>query len=104
MATVLDPLDPKTQEQREEAPEQPAPPCVMVLFGATGDLTKRKLMPTLYNLSVSGLLSKEFAVIGLSRVEMAEQEFRRDMAENLAHFAPGPLDRGHADALIQRLY
>jgi glucose-6-phosphate 1-dehydrogenase len=100
MAMTLDP----SREQPEAVQEQPAPPCIMVLFGATGDLTKRKLMPTLYNLSVSGLLPEQFAVIGLSRVELGEQDFRNDMAENLAHFAPGPLDREHADKLIGRLY
>ncbi|MEQ1473901.1 MAG: hypothetical protein ABLQ96_08765, partial [Candidatus Acidiferrum sp.] len=37
-------------------------PCVMVIFGATGDLTKRKLLPALCNLAADGLLSKEFAI------------------------------------------
>ena len=50
-----------------DEPEQagsPAGPCVMVVFGATGDLTMRKLVPALYNLEKAHLLPKEFAVLG----------------------------------------
>jgi glucose-6-phosphate 1-dehydrogenase len=50
---------------------QPAGPCAMVIFGAAGDLTRRKLIPALYNLAADGLLSDNFAVIrghlGLAR-------------------------------------
>jgi glucose-6-phosphate 1-dehydrogenase len=53
------------------APEQPGDPCVMVIFGASGDLTKRKLIPALYNLTRENLLSKEFAVVGCARREMS---------------------------------
>ena len=41
--------------------------CVMVIFGAAGDLTRRKLIPSLYNLAKHKLLSREFAVIGVAR-------------------------------------
>jgi glucose-6-phosphate 1-dehydrogenase len=41
----------------------------MVIFGATGDLTKRKLLPSIYNLLSSGLLSREFAIVGMSKDE-----------------------------------
>ena len=54
-------------------------PCVMVIFGATGDLTKRKLIPALYNLEVSDLLSPHFAVVGLGRTPWTTEEFRRRM-------------------------
>ena len=42
-------------------------PCVMVIFGASGDLTKRLLVPALYNLACDGLLSDTFAVVGVGR-------------------------------------
>ena len=54
-------------------PSQPADPCVMVIFGATGDLTKRKLFPALYNLAKANLLSREFAIVGLARNEMTTE-------------------------------
>ena len=44
-----------------------AGPCAIVIFGAAGDLTKRKLLPALYNLKVHGLLPHELAIIGVTR-------------------------------------
>ena len=44
---------------------RPADPCVMVIFGAAGDLTRRKLIPALYNLAKADLLSREFAIVGI---------------------------------------
>ena len=44
-----------------------APPCVLVIFGASGDLTKRLLMPAIYNLVNEGLLNEDFAILGINR-------------------------------------
>ena len=52
-------------------------PCVMVIFGAAGDLTARMLIPALYNLARADLLSKEFAVLGVARAQMTDEEFRK---------------------------
>ena len=54
------------EQQQPNTPLNVAPPCVMVIFGAAGDLTKRKLIPALYNLKHSQLLSDSFAVIGVA--------------------------------------
>jgi glucose-6-phosphate 1-dehydrogenase len=54
----------------------PAGPCVMVVFGATGDLTMRKLVPALYNLEKAHLLPKEFAVLGVAHDDMTLDDFR----------------------------
>src|SRR4030095_3666830 len=51
----------------------PAPPCTMVIFGGAGDLTKRKLVPALYNLAASGLLGEAFAVVAIARGEMTHE-------------------------------
>src|SRR6266853_2430548 len=51
-------------------------PCVFVLFGAAGDLTKRKLAPALFNLGKAKLLSDNFAVIGVSVDDLSLEEFR----------------------------
>lgn len=59
--------------------EHAAPPCAIVIFGATGDLTKRKLLPALYRLSVERLLPAEFAVIGVAREQKSDEEFRTQM-------------------------
>ena len=53
-----------------------AGPCVMVLFGASGDLTKRKLVPALYNLAKAKLLPKNFAVVGVSFDDLSLDKFR----------------------------
>ncbi len=66
---------------------QKDPPCVMVIFGAAGDLTKRKLIPALYNLKRSNLLSDNFAVIGVARAEMNDGEFRRRLRDDMNEFA-----------------
>ncbi|HEX3858369.1 MAG TPA: glucose-6-phosphate dehydrogenase [Pseudolabrys sp.] len=57
----------------------PAGPCILVIFGATGDLTKRLLVPALYNLRKAGLLPEKFAIIGVSRGQNDNESFRRDV-------------------------
>lgn len=65
-----------------------ADPCVMVIFGATGDLTKRKLLPALYNLAKDDFLPHKFAIVGVGRQEMTTDDFRNSVAEMLAEFVP----------------
>jgi glucose-6-phosphate 1-dehydrogenase len=87
----------------DEWQARPAPPCAMVIFGATGDLTKRKLIPALYNLAASGLLPEEFAVVGVGRTPLADDELRRRMAEDLRRFATVEVDGARVDWLTRRL-
>jgi len=93
----------ETQETPEEWQARPAPPCAMVIFGATGDLTKRKLIPALYNLITNGLLPEEFAVVGVGRTPLSDDEFRRRMAEDLRRFATVEVDGEKVDWLTRRL-
>src|SRR3984893_12575064 len=58
-------------------------PCVMVIFGAAGDLTGRKLIPALYNLAKADLLPKEFAVVGGARSPVTNEEFRTKILEEV---------------------
>ena len=58
-----------------------AEPCVLTIFGASGDLTQRKLFPALYALAVRHLLPEHFAVLGVARSEMSTDEFRERMRE-----------------------
>lgn len=55
-------------------------PCIMVIFGASGDLTKRLLVPALYNLLCDGLLSDNFAVLGAGRSKISDEDFRTSLA------------------------
>ncbi len=61
---------------------QRAEPCTVVIFGATGDLTHRKLIPALYNLAASGDLPSQFKVIGFARREKTDEGFRAEMEED----------------------
>jgi glucose-6-phosphate 1-dehydrogenase len=69
-------------EEFEQA-GRPAGPCVMVVFGATGDLTMRKLIPSLYNLKKAHLLPQEFAVLGVAHDEMTLEDFRKKVTRFL---------------------
>jgi glucose-6-phosphate 1-dehydrogenase len=61
-------------------------PCALVIFGASGDLTRRKLLPALYSLAYRQLLPPSFAVVGVARTEMTDDEFRERMEEAVREF------------------
>ena len=74
--------------------ERRVPECAMVIFGANGDLTKRKLMPALYRLAYDRRLSAGFAVIGISRTPMSDDQFREKMLEAVKEFSEDTEVRG----------
>jgi glucose-6-phosphate 1-dehydrogenase len=82
---------------------RPADPCAFVIFGAAGDLTKRLLVPALYNLAAARLLPDEFAVLGVARGEMSDDAFRARMGEALREFATGPVSDEIVRDLTRRL-
>ena len=67
----------------------------MVIFGASGDLTKRKLLPALFHLRAGGLLPKEFAIVGVARRPLGD-EFAADMREGIIEF--GGVDTSRSEA------
>ena len=81
-----------------------AEPCVMVIFGATGDLTKRKLFPALYNLAKDDFLPHTFAIIGVGRQEMTSEEFRSQMIGHLREFIPNGPDEKLIKWFEERTY
>jgi len=97
-------LEMETEQTGPAGEPAPAPPCVMVIFGASGDLTRRKLVPALYNLAAGGLLTDRFAVLGVSRTPMGDEEFREKMAGDLRRFATAEVDEGRLDWLIRRVH
>src|SRR5579871_6015606 len=73
-----------------EAPRSTAPPgdpCILVIFGASGDLTKRLLMPAFYNLACDGLLPKQFAIIGTALTDWDTEKFRAQMTSDIKQFS-----------------
>ncbi|MEP7147580.1 MAG: glucose-6-phosphate dehydrogenase [Acidobacteriota bacterium] len=85
-------------------PQKTAEPCVMVIFGATGDLTKRKLFPALYNLARDKFLPPNFAIVGVGRQEMESEQFRDEMHENLKKFAGANPDDELLDWFCSRTF
>src|SRR5580700_6953084 len=71
---------------------RPADPCCLVIFGASGDLTHRLLVPALYNLAAADLLPEAFALIGVARSESSNEAFRDDLAKSLPKFATRQID------------
>ncbi len=83
--------------------EEPVPsPCAMVIFGASGDLTARKLVPALYRLSKEGLLSENFFVMGLARTKMIDGAYRELMREAVER--AGIFEERSWKIFAQRLY
>ena len=68
-------------------------PCVLVIFGASGDLTARKLMPAVYNLKREGQLPTQFACVGFARREKSHDDFRSEMKSAISeHSRVKPVD------------
>jgi glucose-6-phosphate 1-dehydrogenase len=82
----------------------PAPPAAIAIFGASGDLTQRKLLPALYNLAAAGLLNESFAVVGVARAELSDSEFRRKIGEDVRTYCTHECDSRLLDWLQRRCY
>ena len=83
---------------------EPTPgPTTLVIFGASGDLTRRKLLPAIYRLARRGRLPAQFAVIGISRTPMADEAFRTQFRDSLKEFAGSGTGRDEiAESLASR--
>ncbi len=79
----------------------PVPPTVLVIFGATGDLSKRKLLPALYNLAHEGALPERFHLVGSSRSHLSDDDFRREAADAVREFSRRPPDETVLEALLR---
>ena len=86
--------------------DQPtAEPCLLVIFGASGDLTKRLLMPAFYNLVCDGLLSANFAIVGTAMDELTTESFREKMSVDIKQFSTrAEFDQKKWESLCSRLY
>lgn len=76
-----------------------APATAIIIFGASGDLTSRKLVPAIYNLAVDNLLPSEFSLIGFSRREIPNDKFRETCREDLENYSRRPVN----DAIWEHL-
>src|SRR5262249_14905267 len=67
-------------------------PCIVVIFGAAGDLTQRTLVPSVYNLLTQKLLPDRFAVMGVTSAEYSDPEFRAKLSTDIREFATTKVD------------
>lgn len=84
MTTTTPFINPLVEEARQS---KTAEPCILVIFGATGDLTGRKLLPALYNLANEGQLPAHFACVGFARRDKGNDVFREEMHKDISEFS-----------------
>jgi len=79
--------------------------CIITIFGASGDLTKRKLMPALFDLYRKDLLPQNFAILGIGRTDYQDDSFREKMILEVNHFTKGkPVDQSELQNFLQHIY
>jgi glucose-6-phosphate 1-dehydrogenase len=81
----------------------PIPPTTMVIFGGTGDLAHRKLLPAIYNLAHEGALPERFNLIGLSRSDMPHDDYRKMMRESVEQYSRRTPDPQVLDRLLEQV-
>lgn len=91
-------------EQPREQDTKPATLCVLVIFGITGDLTKRLLYPAICNLGSKGLLDKRFSIIGVAVEPYTNETFREYMIKNINEFVSDPEAKKFGFDLLDRIY
>src|SRR5882757_8203686 len=79
--------------------------CSFVLFGATGDLTRRKIMPGLFSLSSQGLLPAKFVIVAFARRDKDDAVYREELRQHMKEFAPKlPSDGPEWDRFARNVY
>src|SRR6266704_7174438 len=82
-----------------------AEPCTVILFGASGDLAKRKVIPAMYDLAIHNALGPRYAIVGFARTAMSEEAFRSGLGEAAKTISEvGPIDPKQWDAFSSNLY
>src|SRR5436305_783593 len=81
----------------------PVRPTALVIFGATGDLAHRKLLPALYNLAHEGFLPERFEVVGVSRRDQPDEDFQQIARESIEQFSRREPDPAVLDGLLEGL-
>jgi glucose-6-phosphate 1-dehydrogenase len=105
---MSDPIHSKARPQRRPTPANcaidTASPFSIVIFGASGDLTGRKIIPALYRLSISGLLAEDFCVIGAARTEQSDDGFRESMETSVRQSTEDEFDTDSWARFASHLY
>src|ERR1700733_10198878 len=81
----------------------PVPPTTLVIFGATGDLARRKLLPALYNLAHEGALPERFHLVGVSRREKESADYREECEQAIRQFSRRQPDEDVLKRLLEHV-
>jgi len=100
----MTPIEPAPRETFRTVHDRAGDPCVLVVFGGSGDLTRRKLIPALFNLAKSGLLPKDFAIIAFAKDDMTAEQLRERVKGSLAEFLPGEFPAEKWAAIERRIF
>src|SRR5690348_13085819 len=105
MSVLVQPLPEVNPLQDQLRFDRVVPPCAIVIFGASGDLSKRKLLPSLYRLFYERRISQNFAVVGNSRTPLSDDKFRETMRESVKKFLEdAPFDETVWNSFAQCLF
>src|ERR1035438_7860024 len=102
MAAVEMKIRPEDLSNVQHTGERVPDPGILVIFGASGDLTKRKLLPALFHLEQAGLLPKKFAIVGVARRPLGD-EFAADMREGIVEFGDVKAGDSKLDNFTKRI-
>src|ERR1700753_3334543 len=102
MATTEVKIAPEDVQAASRRSERLPDPGTVVIFGASGDLTKRKLLPALFHLEQEGLLPAEFAIVGVARRDL-KKEFAADMKDGILKFGGVKGDDSKVDDFVEKV-
>jgi glucose-6-phosphate 1-dehydrogenase len=102
MTTIQANVRPEDLSHVTRSPERIPDPGILVIFGASGDLTKRKLLPALFHLCQAGLLPKQFAIVGVARRPLGD-EFAADMRAGIVEFGGADANDPKLDEFVQHI-
>jgi len=105
MKKMITELDQLQQDMFAESSNRKTPsPCILVIFGASGDLTGKKLIPALYNLMQEGLLPSNFICVGFARRAKTHEAFRLEMKENIKKHSRSKADEKELEVFTEKLF
>src|ERR1700691_488247 len=94
----------KNVKPEQEATPQPATLCTMVIFGISGDLTKRLLFPAICNLGSKRLLDEKFCIVGVSQEHYTDKTFRAQLKKDIKEFVTDEASKKYGLSLVNRVY
>jgi len=103
-AQLLPEADVKSRIVKSPIWKRKGDPCIMVIFGGAGDLSKRKLIPALCNLAEQGFLPQPFAIMAVTYSDLTTETFRQQMTEDIKTFALRPVDAAIRQRLVEHTH